>query len=408
MPKATTTKRSTSGSAKDSQLSPAEKRRQESAKAFDKMAKAEAKLVKQRKLQTPISTRKGSNTNRPAKGRSGHSIPPTPFRDLEKDGVTYSFLSKFLMDREQARLTYVEGLQRAGCMDALDFGSCFHELLEHFAEGSDCSKPCLKKKLDTWLSNQRKWRALQSEEYRRCVQLADQVLTIFPHYLDYWKAQKGDEHKSDFVCQEQDFRLEHLIPWQLDPDVPPESINHRKVIIRGRFDAIFRLKGKLWLMENKTKSQIDEEGLSSSLHLDLQTMLYCQAIRTMYGEAPEGVLYNVIRRPALRQGKTTYNDFLNRIEKDVIDNKSWYFMRWRVTFGKNDLDRWVANTLNPLLTQVCLWWDEIKGNPFDPFANPNRVHHFVNPEALYSKYGRSEFFEYLTRGSMNGLSRRTK
>ncbi len=397
MTKASTTKKSTNAPSrpgKTSQpakkLSAKEQNDLRSQKEFDKLAKAETKG----KGSTRSTQKKSLAT------KTGTSPLTKPFRDLEINGITYSFLAKFLGCREQARLQYVEGLQRTGTIEAIDFGSCFHELLEHFAEGSTCDQKSLKKKLDGWLADQKKYRQLQGYEFQKLFRLAEQVLMIFPIYLDYWKQQKGHEFRSDFVCQEQDFRLQQEIPWQGST---------RGVTIRGRFDAIFRLKGRLWLMENKTKGLIDEEGITASLALDLQTMLYCRAIEMMYGEKPEGLLYNVIRRPALRQGKTeTYQAYLDRIYRDIMARQSYYFMRWQVTFAKQDVDKWVQQTLNPLLSQVCLWWDEIKDNPFNPFENPNRVHHFTNPEGLYSRFGRSEFFELLTRNSMHGLSRRTR
>lgn len=323
-----------------------------------------------------------------------------PFRDIEVDGVTYSFLQKFTMCREQARLSYVEGLQTAGVIDSIEWGSAFHELLEHAAEGSPVQTRSLEQRLRKFITRRATEGKLKSSEVQQIQALCDQVLHIFPIYYEYWKKRKGKEFTADFVCQEASFSVPHHI-----------NINgeQRTILIRGRFDAIFRLNGRLWLMENKTKSMIDEEGLTASLSKDMQTMLYCHAIRQQYGETPKGVLYNVIRRPAHRYGqKDTYESYLERMVKSVQKDQDKYFLRWEVTFGPDDLDAWVQKTLNPLLTQVILWWDEIKPNPFNPWKNLDRIHHFENPEALYTKFGRSEYFEYLTRGSTYGLRRRDK
>jgi hypothetical protein len=335
---------------------------------------------------------------KPSKAKNYHKR--VPFRDLDKDGVTYSFLAKFLMDREQARLQYVEGLDRAGTIDALDFGNCFHELLQYRCEGGSMERAALRNRLGRWLSDQKKFRKLSLPEFNQIKYLSDQVLMIFPYYVQYWERKKEEEYIGDFVCQEEDFKVVHQVPW---------NGSTREVLLRGRFDAIFRLKGRLWLMENKTKSMIDEEGLQASLSQDLQTMMYCQAIRLVYGETPAGVLYNVIKRPGHRLGKEEkYGDCIGRMEKAIKEDPDKYFIRYHVTFDEKDLDKWVSRTLNPLLKQVRMWWDEISVKPFDPWSIPDRVHHFINPEGLYTRYGRSEYFEYLTRGSLHGLRRREK
>ena len=53
-----------------------------------------------------------------------------PFRDIAKDGITYSFLDEWLLDREQARLSYVEGWASSGFSQAMTYGLAFHDCLE--------------------------------------------------------------------------------------------------------------------------------------------------------------------------------------------------------------------------------------------------------------------------------------
>ena len=357
-----------------------------------------------------------------------------PFRDVNKDGVTYSFLQQFAFCREQARLGFVEGLTQDGTIDALDFGSAFHDLLEYLAEDSSSSRltnhKMLKDRLNRWLAGEREQRQLKKADADHIGFLCDQCVMMFPLYVDYWRKRNGHEFKSDFVCQEADFRVPHFI--NLGPKAaeayeglkndPTEfakkslKLIHnvhgepRQIILRGRFDAIFRLQGKLWLMENKTKSQIDEEGLQQSLSQDLQSMMYCHAIKLQYGEYPAGILYNVIRRPMHRMTKAdkTPSDLIRRMEADIRQDPDKYFMRWTISLDSGDIEKWVERTLNPLLTQVCLWWDEISVRPFDPWSIPGRIHHFQNPEGLWTRYGKSSYFNYLTRGTTHGLRRRTK
>lgn len=331
------------------------------------------------------------------------------FRDLDNDGVTYSFLNEFVLCREQARLSYVEGYTRDGISEALDFGSLFHAGLEALASDKTVRQAlnAIEKEHLKLIQFRGK---LDKSESAQLSMMTAKAQIILPWYHEYWLRKKGHEHRKDakFVAREQDFRQGHQVPVMT---VAGTSVSWqpRTIVLRGRFDAIFRLNGKLWLMENKTKSQIDEDGLQASLSQDLQTMLYSYAIKLMYGEYPAGVLYNVIRRPALRQKQTENTDeFLARIEEDVKANPDHYFKRWEVTFGKQDIDNWVTRSLDPILAQVRLWWDEIKADPFNPWSIPNRVHHFQNPEGLYNRYGKSQYFELLTSNSTFGLKRREK
>lgn len=335
--------------------------------------------------------------------RAQQSSGKKPFRDIDVDGVTYSFLQKFTHCREQARLSFVEGLTQDGIVDALDWGTMFHELLQHQAEGNSVQERILRQRLERWLARETQFRKLKNTQRDHLQGLLNQVLLVFPYYHTYWKKKNGHEFTADFVCQEEDFRVPHHLDYPTRDGQP-----QRQILLRGRFDAILRIDGKLWLMENKTKSFIDEEGLQASLSQDMQTMLYCHAIRLKFGEMPVGVLYNVIKRPAHRFGqKDTPESFLGRVEDAIRNEPDKYFIRFVVQLGPDDIDAWVQRTLNPLLTQVCMWWDEIKPSPFNPWKIPNRIHHYQNPEGLYTKFGRSEFFDYLTRnGSMNGLRRR--
>ena len=214
-------------------------------------------------------------------------------------------------------------------------------------------------------------------------------------YLEYWKSRDSD---ITYVMQEEAFKVQHEIDFYGKKKIIP---------LRGRIDAAFTRKsnGSFSLMENKTKGVIDEDGIQSSLHMDLQTMMYSLALRYMHGIAPSEVLYNVIRRPGLkRRKKKTIGDFLSRVQEDIHGRPQWYFMRWRVELGANDLDAWVNSCFNPMLIQVIRWWDSISEDPF----NPNSSEHFVDPEGLFGRYGRSNYFDVLTRGNYHRLRQVTK
>ena len=311
-----------------------------------------------------------------------------PFRDIEKDGITYSFLDEWLMDREQARLSYVEGWSSKGLSVPLDFGLSFHDCLEWVAKGRSY-KTAYRRVLNPYY--ERKAPKIEYHERGKLLQIIDMADVVFKEYWKYWQNFDKDFR---YLFQEESF------------NVPHRTKNGHEVPLRGRWDAVYQSSDNgIWLMENKTKSVIDELGLLAALPFDLQSMLYVHALQTHLKKPVAGILYNVIRRPQLRQKKTeNHEEFIQRVQDDVVKRPEHYFMRWKVDLTQDDIDKWVTRSLDPILDQVYLWWQSIKENPFEPWESSL---HYANPTALFTRYGRSRYFDMITRGSTDGLYQRT-
>lgn len=367
-------------------------------------------MAKRRSLGT---SRSKSQAFRKAAKRFSHAKPKqkgrtkneagklVPNRNIDNDGITYSFLSEFLSDRESARLTYVEGWQQTGVISALEFGQMIHSCLEATALNKNVPPSC-QQIIKQYIVEKAKYTKLSKSDIKELELLGQVAAIVFPLYHQFWTKHKGVEFSptAQYVSQEEKFEVPHSFHFTPNDGSEPYIAT---MSLRGRFDSILRIDGKLWLMENKTKSQIDEDGLTASLAMDLQTMLYCQAINLKYGECPAGVLYNVIKRPGHRFGKNdTTTSFLQRIQDSVEATPSEYFMRWHVSITEEELAEWVSRSLNPILCQVKRWWDSIKKDPFNPWHSPE---HFFNPESLYGRYGRSRYFNLHTRKSTYGLQR---
>lgn len=344
------------------------------------------------------------------KGRKPKSqlAPRKPFRDLDKDGVTYTFLAQWLGCRESARLAYVEGLSKSGMAEALEFGSAVHHCLERLADGTiDRDSPDPTAELALFarqrLAQMGKLSSRELGAFKRLMAVAG---GIFPLYCHYWQQKGGIEFdpNAEFVYHEKSFIVDHVLP------------SGRVVKLRGRWDGVFRnSSGKLWILEHKTRSFIDAEGITSYLPHDLQTMMYVHALQlhlqqeTGCWEEIEGVVFDVIKRPGFKHtDKETLEEHVERVIAAVAEKRPEYFMRWHVTFSPGSLEDWLTSTLNPILQQVCDWWDSIKADPFNPHRLGSNPLHYTNPEHLYTKYGRSEYFEKLTRGSDYGLRRRSQ
>jgi len=98
----------------------------------------------------------------------------------------------------------------------------------------------------------------------------DVCRTQFPIYIEYW-SEHPDVKSRVPLLQEETFRVPYELP------------SGREVILRGKWDSVDRVGKDIYLMENKSKGDIDEELLQRQLTCDLQTMLYITAL-TRYSE----------------------------------------------------------------------------------------------------------------------------
>jgi hypothetical protein len=113
---------------------------------------------------------------------------------------------------------------------------------------------------------------------------------------------------------------------------------------RGKKDLVLRERKtkQLILCEHKTAGKIDA-GYVAKLPMDNQILGYAWAQRESGGEEFASVLYNVTKKPQIRQTqKESSIQFQKRIEDDYILNPGAYFYRERLTFTTEDLDRFGA------------------------------------------------------------------
>jgi len=327
-----------------------------------------------------------------------------------EDGITFSLLSKFLVCRERFRLKVIEGLDESmGFNHAIEFGSMWHEAEEAHAGGKPW-RPAAQKYMD-YLRSEHPAADIGIRKTYELVKLA------FPLYVKHWQ-KKGKGIKRIPVLEEEVF------------NVPYELPSGRTIILKGKFDCVFRKKKSVWLQENKTKGRIDEAGLTATLDQNLQTMLYQIALRTAQklGLFPfdkgdigriKGVLYNVVRRPlgdqhAIRQKKSeTEKQFYQRVAAQIKADPNHYFMRWDVNLFPREIMQFQERVFDPIMEQLCDWWEWVSQNPFDPWSlqtsseYANNIH-WQAPWGIYnSMFGgfRGDYFEYLTTNKRSSLQK---
>jgi len=327
----------------------------------------------------------------------------------EKDGITQSLLGRFLSCRERFRLLVVHGLKPVDTFrHALEYGQMWHACEEAHADGADWAEA-----LQEYCQPLARQYPTQQEQVQHWYRVCK---TQFPIYVKYW-AKHPDVKNREPLVQEQTFNIPYELP------------SGRTVRLRGKWDSVDVIgkgsRAKVYLQENKTKGDVDEEQLKQQLQFDLQTMLYLTAMH-MAGDPTQawphsiaGVRYNVVRRPlsggrhSIRQHKPTkskpqgesQDEYYNRLGGLIASDQDFFFMRWKAVVTDADVETFKQQFLNPVLEQLCQWWDHITTNLEDPFQ-PSNTTHYRYPFGVYNPVGvgrASELDEYLSTGSTLGL-----
>jgi hypothetical protein len=352
-------------------------------------------------------------------------------------GITFSLLCRFLCCRERFRLRAVEGVKPKDVFShRIEYGNMWHVCEEALARSN--SWPSAQKELLYYTQELIKKYPLNAQQIDHWYNVCK---VQFPVYVDYW-SQHPDVKDRMPLFQEQVF------------DVPYELPSGRTVRLRGKWDSVDLIgKGKdagVYLQENKTKGDVDEVQLRRQLTFDLQTMMYLVALTNKENGIEsyvnnsvhpiKGVRYNVVRRPlsggegsiVQKQGSKnvpaeTKEQFYSRV-RGVIDGTglkqngeryagpSYWFVRWKTEIGSRDLEKFKRTCLNPILENLCWWWDEMNGNSnhIDPNGGgldsfyPAPSTHWRHPFGVYNvldEGGATDLDQYLEDGNDTGLVR---
>lgn len=345
-----------------------------------------------------------------------------------EDGITFSLLSRFLTCRERFRITVIEGLKPVKTFNhRIEYGNMWHACEEAYAEHQSVD----------WLPTLNVYCADLARKYPMQQDQIHHWYNVckieFPEYVKHW-SHHPDNVKLTPVAQEQVFNIPYDLP------------SGRTVRLRGKFDGVDAIGKDIYLFETKTKGDIDEVALQRQLTMDFQTGIYMTVLQQMlsgkvkYDGPPEealgkrimtllggsggklrGVRYNVVRRPlsggknTIRQTKNeTEEQFYERLGGLIQEDPGYYFMRWKIDLGSNDIDRFRVRCLNPILEQLCDWWEHVSGtssreSPFDcrPAVHDYMIHwqHPFGVRNSLDEGGHDYLDEYINNGSTAGLER---
>lgn len=297
-------------------------------------------------------------------------------------GMTYSMLSDFSVCRESFRRKYVMGYQQSedeeDGLNPKDFGNLFHHLSEKFF-GLVPTERQVNEEAGQYVEGAKR-RATDKGTLKGLDRLALTCAMIFRRHQEHWNEtptffpvdypattpvalRKKYPHgifdrQFSVIERERTFKVKHYYApgkW---------------VWLRGKIDGIFDVPvlNERCVLENKTKSSINEIGLKETLHEDMQTNIYLYASHRV-GYPMRHVVYNVIRRPKHRwdEGKETLVGHVARIEEESRKKPDHFFKRFDRTVDPTLVEKFIAHTINPLLNQQNRWWESIKANPTRPW-----------------------------------------
>ena len=270
----------------------------------------------------------------------------------EIHGVTQSLLKTFMQCPTKARI-YLKGYYKPGFSESLMFGSIFHEFLDviltnTILKNKDMSYSDFEIRIHgSPAPFEMKVRKRFEEAYEhsdgngkdiinKCINLA---WVIVPLYFNHWKEDFFGEKKKNWLCVEEEFNVNLGIPF------------------RGKWDGVFSYgPNDVWIFETKTKGRINEDGLIKTVSRDFQVLSYMVAYYLKYKVFPKGVIYNVVRKPGLRQGKSEdWYKFLHRIKEDIEKRPEWYFMRYESSVSEESIKKF-AFKLSNLIVQFVKWY----------------------------------------------------
>lgn len=144
-------------------------------------------------------------------------------------------------------------------------------------------------------------------------------------------------------------------------------------------------------------------------------------IENLQANPVKGVRYNCIRRPlsggkgTIRPHQATKNkpaetntEYFERLKGVILEDIDTYFLRLKVEVFPSDIERFKKLCLNPILEQMCDWYDYVARGK-DPFGDDRpglNAIHYVSPFGLYSpllETGQTDMDEMILNQSSVGL-----
>ncbi len=190
------------------------------------------------------------------------------------------------------------------------------------------------------------------------------------------------------VYGKEDFKKWRILRGEIEFNLP--DFLNSGFDFNGRMDSALKIatgphRGT-WCLENKTASQISNYQLEQ-VKIDPQILGYVSACGHILGKKPRGVIWNVIRKPSIRQKKAqTLTAYRKELEQDYIDRPSFYYNREYLFVPTKAVEEWEEEITNVLLDfeLAC--------------QQPEDKHIWYKNPSMCTMYGRCAYLSLCSRG----------
>lgn len=386
-------------------------------------------------------------------------------------GVTQSLLKAFLSCPERFRVKYIEGWRpSAKFHPRMDYGSMWHVCEEAHAAGKDWEGPLLyhcrdllkkfpfqQQEIEHWFEVCRvqfpiyvDWWANHPETVQRTALLQEYAFDV-PYRLPSGRVVRlrGKFDGVDLIGSGRDagiylfetktkgdideLEIQRNLQWDLQTmmyltamqtgqdggDVGesalqqdwPEDFNDRQ--IKGvRYNVIRRplSGGKGSIVQGKGTagakcSKCDAKGKVTDKKTKIESVCpKCGGDCRIGAKPPESSKEYYARLRSVIEGAVDQ-------EWEVGPDENYFFRRWKAEVSSEDVDRFRRECLDPILDQMCDWYECVTGcsseDPFQRCKKHGSVHyrHPFGAENTIDSYGSSDVDEYVNTGSTVGLVR---
>lgn len=236
--------------------------------------------------------------------------------------VTYSELDSFATCPFQWWKRYVELKRPKQKSVKLSFGAAIHQGIETFYGRSGNALEVVQTYCNKVREEAQRDGLTLDEEYELTLKKATYVMEA------YLTRYAGDFDKYNIMSVEPKFRI------------PLCTHKGQKIVICGKVDRITVEKHSGLFLPVETKTAASWNPDINRLMLDFQISVYAWAISKMLKLHDVTFLYDVIRKPAIRQKKDeSVEEFLNRVKAEMTEKPDEYFFRDKITRSREEIER---------------------------------------------------------------------
>lgn len=297
-------------------------------------------------------------------------------RCKDPDGITQSLITSYLKCRREF-LFKLNRWTNAKKAKSYAFGSIAHETLDkvytYYMEHKKLpGLTLIKEWVNTYDKGRPNWLPLsKAEEIERYKGVCYVLIT---EYIRYYR----DDFKPGRLLGAEDLFDNR---WH----------NYR---LRGKKDLRFLIAQKIWIMETKTSSRIEEETLMDRLSFDFQNLFYVHNEEVSEKRNVEGVLYNILRNPGLKVGGLSLLQYCNKVRKDIRKRPGHYFKRYEIPYTPADKSEF-KKELVVILSEI------------HQFLMDGKIRAYKNPRSCVGKFPCS-FLKACSTGLMMGYKQNEK